>query len=196
MKSFRATHIVGTLAGLLVLGLSACGSEEPSPSSSSAPAPAPSAAATSTAATSTVPDDGAGIVVPEDLCTVVSAEDVSAVVAQAVAVGEAAEPGACIYQAGGTEDLVVSLGIVPEGEAGGFEGARSQLEETVGAASEPVTVLGNEGFVAMGTLNGGPFSSGAVALDGLLVIVTLGNGDPELHAEQMTQLLELTIGAL
>jgi len=144
-----------------------------------------------------VPDEGGSAVVPEDLCALVSAEDVSAVVAETVAIGEAAEAGACIYQAGSTEDLVVSLGLVAEGDIGGLEGARSQLEETVGATSVPVTVIDNEGFVASGTLSGRPFSSGAAALDnGLLVIVTLGNGDPVRHTEQITQLLELTIGAL
>lgn len=134
---------------------------------------------------------------PEDLCAVVSAEEVSAVVAETVAIGEEAELGSCIYQAGSTEDLVVALGLVTQGEAGGLEGARSQVEQTVGAPSVPVTVSGNEGFVASGTLSGRPFSSGAIALDfGLLVVVTLANGDPERQTDLVTQLLELTTGAL
>lgn len=61
---------------------------------------------------------------PEDLCALVPAEQVSEVVAETVAVGEEAEPGACTYQAGSTEDLVVALGLLTEGEASGLEGAR------------------------------------------------------------------------
>ena len=79
----------------------------------------------------------------------------------------------------------------------GLATAQADAETALGAAAEPVTVGEATGFVVSGTLVGGRTASqGAVALEGLIVSVTVTGGDPAANVGVVTRLLELTLAGL
>jgi len=190
--SHRTARIVGGLAGLLVIGLSACAGDDGTPASPSGQAPAPSAGSTA----STSEGGGSEAAAPEDFCVIVTAAQVSSVVVQELTARTS--DGGCVYEAGGEQDLLVTIGAI---ETGGInltlEEARVGTELRLRGTSEPMTVSGYKGFLVSGTQAGRPSASGAVELDsGLLVLVSMANGDPADFSDLISQLLEISIQAL
>ncbi len=187
--SHRAARIVG-LAGLLVVVLSACGGQDEGRRSSSAQAPIPAAEDTSIAPEQDGNGGGADVI---DACLLVTLEELGDVLDQTVMVS-ATEPGACTFAVGSPDDLTVRVDAYGD-DGEGLEGVFSELEAGVSGTVEPVVIGDIEGLMFTGTTFDVPSTTGAVVLEGLIIVINFyGNGgDPVTNVEAVTQLLEFAI---
>jgi len=195
-RSIRGSIRLATaLAVAATLTLSACGGDD-----------APSDGAQESADTGAEPGEGSvtapgseesqpSVAVPEDLCVLISAEDVGAVLGEPVR----AEPAAygCSYLGDVRESVYPLITAQEDVEgAGGIAAAQTGAELTVSGTGESLTVDGNPGYVVHGSFGAGTVSQGGVAVNGLIVTVTLSGGEPVANNATVIALLELAAAAV
>lgn len=188
--SFRRPALGGALALLLLL--SACGGDDGD------------SAATGDSTDESIDesaDEGSTIEaaeVPDDVCALASADEVGAILGETVEAQDV-PGGGCQYPGETRESLYPTISVAEDVDgAGGIAGAQSGAEMTLGSTAEAITVNGFDGYVISGSLgeSTSTVSQGAVAVNGLLVTVSLSGGEAASNAAIITQLLELTVTAI
>ncbi|MDQ3734731.1 MAG: hypothetical protein M3400_12195, partial [Actinomycetota bacterium] len=80
---------------------------------------------------------------------------------------------------------------------GGLDTARVESEADLGGTAQPLDVGGNQGYVVLGMRGETAVGQGAVAVNGLIVSVTLTSAmGAEDDASLVSDLLELTLNTL
>jgi hypothetical protein len=196
----RFSRCAAGLAIALFLSLSACGGGGSTTSSDvttdrDSRAPDGGTPAATSSPDSGTDDPSSSPAADVDVCSLVTVEDVSAAFGEALEIS-ADGPGSCQYVSASNPDLELGIAAREDTEGLGLEGLRAKLEDEYGTAPEQIDVGGTEGLVISVQQEGESGELAATVIDGLIVAVILANGDQAGGREVVTQILELTVGAL
>lgn len=132
-----------------------------------------------------------------DFCALLDPAAVGAVLGDTVS-SKVNPSGGCDYLPDGRGPSATLDSLVEAETGGGYEVYVQGSAGATGSAAEPLSGIGEQAFVAAGTVPGFDVTSAAAGalVDGLIVTVNVAGGEVQEAKRLATELLELAVGAL